>query len=86
MGLASLGISTGDVLSGGFGNHGVSGDELADIFGAIAESESLQAAQEREARAKRTKLFLISGSVIGALSFILLLYYLSSKKSKKPKI
>lgn len=82
MGLASLGISTGDVLSGGFGNHGVSGDELADIFGAMAQSETIQAAQEREDRAKRTKLILISGSVIGALSFILLLYYLTSKNPK----
>lgn len=82
MGLASLGISTGDVLSGGFGNHGVSGDELADIFGAMSQSEIIQAAQEREDRAKRTKLIVISGSVIATLSFIILLYYLTSKNPK----
>lgn len=82
MGLASLGISTGDVLSGGFGNHGVSGDELADIFGAMAQSETIQAAQEREDRAKRTKLIVISGGVIATLSFIILLYYLTAKNPK----
>jgi hypothetical protein len=82
MGLASLGISTGDVLSGGFGNHGVSGEELANIFGSIAQSETLQAAQEREDRAKRIKLLAISGGVVGALSFIIILYYLTSKNPK----
>lgn len=82
MGLASLGISTGDVLSGGFGNHGVSGEELANIFGAMAQSETLQAAQEREDRAKRIKLLAISGGVVGALSFIIILYYLTSKNPK----
>jgi len=82
MGLASLGISTGDVLSGGFGNHGVSGGELANIFGAMAQSETIQAAQEREDRAKRTKLIVISGGVIVSLSFIILLYYLTSKNPK----
>ncbi|MBL4650553.1 MAG: hypothetical protein JKY03_12550 [Aureispira sp.] len=82
MGLASLGISTGDVLSGGFGNHGVSGGELANIFGAMAQSETIQAAQERADRAKRTKLLVISGGVIATLSFLILLYYLSSKNPK----
>jgi len=75
-------IQTGDILSGGFGNHGVSGGELANIFGAMAQSETIQAAQEREDRAKRTKLIVISGGVIVSLSFIILLYYLTSKKPK----
>lgn len=82
MGLASLGISTGDVLSGGFGNHGVSGGELANIFGAMAQSETLQAAQEREDRARRTKLMVISGGVVVTLSFIIILFYLTSKTPK----
>lgn len=75
-------IQTGDILSGGFGNHGVSGGELANIFGAMAQSETIQAAQEREDRARRTKLIVISGGVILTLSFIILLYYLSSKNPK----
>ncbi|WMX17080.1 MULTISPECIES: hypothetical protein [unclassified Aureispira] len=75
-------IQTGDILSGGFGNHGVSGSELAHIFGAMAQSDTIQAAQEREDRAKRTKLLVISGAVITSLSFILLLYYLTSKRPR----
>jgi hypothetical protein len=82
MGLASLGISTGDILTGGFGNHGVSGGELANIFGSISEAEALQAAQEREQKAQRTKLIVISGGVIVTLSFIIILYYLTSQKPK----
>lgn len=75
-------IQTGDILSGGFGNHGVSWSELAHIFGAMAQSDTIQAAQEREDRAKRTKLLVISGAVITSLSFILLLYYLTSKRPR----
>jgi len=84
MALASVvgDISTGDILSGGFGNHGVSGGELASIFGAMAQSDTIQAAQEREDRSKRMKLIAISGGVIATLSFIILLYYLTSKNSK----
>lgn len=79
-------ISTGDIgidlLGGGIGNHGVSGDELSKIFGSIAEVDALQAAQEREQKAQRTKLIVISGGVIVTLSFIIILYYLISKNPK----
>jgi hypothetical protein len=48
----------------------------------MAQPETIQTAQERADRAKRMKLLAISGGVIATLSFLILLYYLSSKNPK----
>ncbi|WP_052600215.1 hypothetical protein [Aureispira sp. CCB-QB1] len=76
-------ISTGDIgidlLGGGIGNHGLSGKDLAAIFGAQAQAEALQDARERQERKQRTQILIISGSVVSAIILILLLYYFTSK-------
>jgi hypothetical protein len=76
-------IQTGDIgidlLSGGIGNQGLSGKDLANIFGAQAQAEVIQDAREREDRKQRTKILIISGSVVSGIVLILLLYYFTSK-------
>ncbi|WP_052596265.1 hypothetical protein [Aureispira sp. CCB-QB1] len=76
-------IQTGDIgidlLSGGIGNHGLSGKDLANIFGAQAQAEVIQDARDRAERKQRTKIFIISGSVVSAIVLIILLYSFTSK-------
>jgi hypothetical protein len=76
-------IQTGDIgidlLGGGIGNKGVSGKDLAAIFGAQAQSQTIQDARERQDRKQRTKILIISGSVVSTIVLILLLYYFTSK-------
>jgi len=78
-------IQTGDIgidlLSGGIGNRGLSGKDLAHIFGAQAQTEALQAAREREDRKQRTKIMIVSGSVVSTILLLVLLYSFTSKKS-----
>ncbi|MGH1338728.1 MAG: hypothetical protein ACRBFS_21620 [Aureispira sp.] len=86
MPLASAGIvgdiQTGDIdfLSGGIGNHGVSGSELSKIFGAQAQVAVLQEANERKERRQRLQLVVISASVVSAILLIIFLFYLFNKK------
>lgn len=76
-------IKTGDIgidlLGGGIGNHGLSGKDLAAIFGAQAQAEVIQDARERQDRKQRTKIIVISGAVVSSIILILLLYYFTSK-------
>ena len=76
-------IQTGDIgidfLGGGIGNHGVSGKELAAIFGAQAQADVIQAAREREDRKQRQKVILVSGSVLALIILLVTLYYISTK-------
>ena len=74
-------ISTGDIdiLGGGIANQGIGGKDLAAIFQAQAQVDMLQAAREREDKAKRTKIIIISGSVVLSLVLILSLLYYSTK-------
>lgn len=78
-------IQTGDIgidlLSGGIGNQGLSGKDLAAIFGAQAQAEVIQDARERAERKQRTKIVIISGSVITALVLVILLFYYSTKSN-----
>lgn len=90
MALAKAGIlgdiSTGDIgidlLKGGIGNHGISGDQLSKIFGAQARVEAIQKAREREENRKRFQLAAIFISVISSILFIVLLFYIFNKPSK----
>lgn len=87
MALAQTGIvgdiQTGDIgidlLGGGIGNQGLSGEDLAAIFGAQAQTQTIQDARERQDRKQRTKILIISGSVVSSIILILLLYYFTSK-------
>jgi predicted nucleic acid-binding Zn ribbon protein len=69
----------GDIDLGGINNKGVSGEDIAAIFGAQAQAEAIQSAREREEKRQRTKVFLISGSVVSALILVLVLFYYSTK-------
>ncbi|WMX15285.1 hypothetical protein [Aureispira sp. CCB-E] len=76
-------IQTGDIgidlLSGGIGNQGLSGKDLAAIFGAQANAEIIQDARDRQERKQRQKLIVISGSVVVSLVLIVALYFYTSK-------
>ena len=75
-------IQTGDILGGGIniGTQGLTSADLKAIFGSQAQVEVIQAQREREERSRRTKLFVISGSVVGLLALTLLLYFYNSNK------
>lgn len=77
-------ISTGDIdiLGGGIGNHGLSGKDLAAIFGAQAKAEVIQAAQEREERRQKTKIVIVSASIVVSLIVIFALYFFTSNPKK----
>lgn len=76
-------IQTGDIgidiLGGGIGNHGVSGKDLAAIFGAQAQAEVIQDARERAERKQRHKVIAVSSAMVIALVLIFSLYYYTSK-------
>lgn len=78
-------IQTGDIgidlLSGGIGNHGVSGKELAAIFGAQAQAQTVQDARERQERKQKQKLLVISGSMVVSIIVIVALYFFTKPKS-----
>lgn len=71
----------GDIDLGGINNKGVSSEDFAAIFAAQAQAEAIQSAREREAQRQRTKVFLISGSVVSALLLVMLLFYYSTKSN-----
>jgi hypothetical protein len=76
-------IQTGDIgidlLGGGIGNQGLSGKDLAAIFGAQANAEIIQDAREREDKKQMQKVLVISGSVVISLVLIVALYFYTSK-------
>lgn len=74
-------ITTGDIdlLSGGIGNHGLSGKDLAAIFNAQAQAEVIQDARERAERKQRQKVIVISSSVVVSLVLIVALYFYTTK-------
>ncbi|BDS12993.1 hypothetical protein [Aureispira anguillae] len=78
-------IATGDIsidiLGGGIGNHGVSGKDMAAIFGAQARAEAIQSAREREERRQRNKVLAISGTIISSLFLLFILYYFTTKSN-----
>lgn len=74
MSLAALNIDLG-----GINNQGTNGEDLASIFAAQAHAQVIQEARERQERQQRTKILIISGSVVSTIILILLLYYYTSK-------
>ena len=83
MALAGINISTGniDVLGGGFGNHGVSGRDMAAISSAESQAQVIQAARERLERKQKNKLIIISGSMVVSVIAIVALYFFTKPKS-----
>ena len=77
-------IQTGDILGGGIniGTQGLTSADLKAIFGSQAQVEVIQAQRERDERSRRTKLFVISGSVVGLLALVILLYFYNSNKPR----
>lgn len=70
-----------DLLSGGMFNQGLSGKDLARIFGSQAQAEVIQAEQARRERERNVKLFTISASVVITL---IVLFFIYSKTKPKP--
>lgn len=64
------------------GNQGVAGEDLAAMFGNMAQAEAIQDAREREERRRRTQLTIISLSVVATILFILFLFYLFTRPPK----
>lgn len=74
MSLAALNIDLG-----GINNQGTDGEDLAAIFAAQAHAQAIQDSKERQERQQRTKIFIISGSVVSSIVLILLFFYFTSK-------
>lgn len=71
----------GDIDLGGINNKGVNSEDFAAIFAAQAQAQAIQSGIEREERRQRTKVFMISGSVVTALVLVILLFYYSTKSN-----
>ena len=77
-------ITTGniDLLGGGIGNQGINGNQLAEIFGAQAQAEAYIDAQQRAERERRTKLLIISGSIVVTIGVLIAFYFMTKQKPK----
>ena len=69
-------ISIGDI-----GSQGVSGDDLADIFGSLAEAERLKVAEREAERAAARQTLIIGGGLLYASILITIIYIIYKRRN-----